>query len=142
MSNIYIGLYKSNGTRVSEGDNSSPLEPSDVLLIPNTGANESDVITATLKTAAGYKTYGNTTLKLINGNNTNNRWKLALNSSFTGQDWGQDLVIPSSVGSGGITIYAKARALGPVSSSFTTTNDMIDDDYSVDIQCNTIIIKA
>ena len=140
--NDYIALYKQDGSRVSEGTEANPIKPSDVLLIPNSGEFDSGVIPFTIKTTAGYQTHGNTTLKLINGNNTNNRWKLATDQSFTGQTWGQDLVITSIITSSGLQLYAMARALGPVAGSFTTTNDTIDSDPSVDIQVSGVIIKA
>lgn len=140
--NAYIALYKQDGSRVSEGTGANPLQPSNILLIPNSGEVDSAVIPFTIKTANGYTTYGSTTLKLINGNNTNNRWKIATEPTFAGQTWGQDLTIAATITSSGTQLYAMARALGPVAGSFTLTNDTIDKDESVDIQVSGVIIKA
>lgn len=145
--NPYIALYLANGTtRVTEwdcgGHDTVFIEPSGYLLIPDGSSTISSTIPFTIKCAAGFKTLGSTTLKLVNNSITKNRWRFSLTTDFSTSVWGADCVITDAITATAINVYAQARALGTVSASVTTTSDCVDDDVSIHIAIETTIIKG
>ena len=142
MANVYFALYRNDGSRISEGDDSNPLVHDGTLIIPTSGERDSNIIPFTAKTLSPYKTEGSTTLELV-GSVCMNRWRLGRNADLSDSPgWGQPLVISDVITSGGVQLYAQARCLGPLADAFTLTNDTINNDYSTHIRMSGTIVRA
>jgi len=131
----YIHVYKDNptaggtdGTLVSEGDNSSPVE---VGPLNATNNEESSPIKLAIRCDSGYQTYGNTTIDPVGTNQ--DKWALAddnAGSPATWQDWGVALTVTEIIGATNKIFWAKAKAV---------SGEEPQNDSSVDLQVSTTI---
>lgn len=128
MANAYIGLYKgtvtaggTDGTRVSEGDNSVP-----VSFTLNATTNE--VGTAqklALRCTTNYQTNGSTTVSLTG--TTAAKWALAPDNAGSAGTFGADgasLTIASVIGATNTIFWARAKATSDETPVNDTTVDI------------------
>jgi hypothetical protein len=97
----YIHAYH-NGQQISEGTGLSPL----VVGPLNASDNEvSEAKALELKTEAGFKTYGDTTISFEG--NTSSKWMISLTESG---DYTSSVTISDEITADGTTVYVKAKA--------------------------------
>lgn len=114
MKNL-IHLYKNNpttglkdGTMVSEGDNSNPIETE---ALNATIAQEGKAIKVALRCDEGYKTTGNTVITPTGG--TMDKWALALdNEGSSGEfgEYGASLILKDEIKDTNKIFWIKAKA--------------------------------
>lgn len=118
----YIHLYNQDGTLLSNGDGSSPL-----LIGPlNASINEQSAATkVTIKTEAGFKTFGNTEVSFVG--QTSSKWVVSKTADGV---YAASLTILDEINSAGLDFYVKASA---------SSDEVPVNDTSVDIQIVTKI---
>lgn len=134
----YIHIYKGsptggglNGTMVSEGSGTSPIDSG--LLNANIN-EESAPIKLSIRCDAGYQTSGNTVITPIGL--TASKWALASDNNGVPGAWlayGSTLTIASAIGSTNVIFWAKAKA---------TSDENPVRDTVVDLQVTATIIAS
>lgn len=118
---MYIHVYK-DSQQISEGDGSNPL----VIGPLNASENQvSEPVELTIKTDAGFKTFGTTTISFTG--TTNAKWMISKTQSGS---YTSSLEISEEITNTGTTFYVKAKA---------TDDEAPSNDTSVDIAISTVI---
>lgn len=118
---MYIHVYK-DGQQISEGNGSNPL----VIGPLNASDNQvSEPVELTVKTEAGFKTFGTTTISFTGA--TNAKWSIAATREG---NYTNSLEISEEITTAGKTFYVKAKA---------TDDEAPSNDTSVDIAVSTVI---
>lgn len=118
---MYIHVYK-DSQQISEGDGSNPL----VIGPLNASENQvSEPVELTIKTDAGFKTFGTTTISFTG--TTNAKWMISKTQSGS---YTSSLEITDEITNTGTTFYVKAKA---------TDDEAPSNDTSVDIAISTVI---
>jgi len=150
--NIYIGMFYTNGDRISELNvdtgtplhNQRPVKPPAPLTIPVTGQVLSPVIEVYLTMFDAWETYGE--VKLIITGPYPNRWRMGWSSAeCEAAAWGASLTTTDTLkASVQKHLFVQARACGPLVDVATNSpdQDAIDNDFTSHIKVETIVVKA
>ncbi|MGM9570606.1 MAG: hypothetical protein ACI3ZR_00070 [bacterium] len=134
----YIHLYKgavtaggTDGTQVSEGDNSNPLS---IGTLNVTVGEESEPVKVALRCENGYETRNTTTISLTG--NTADKWALALDNNGvpgTFGDYGASISTTDTIGATNWIFWVKAQA---------EVNESPTDDASVKINVAASVVST
>lgn len=119
---MYIHAFDSNNVQISEGTGLAPL----VVGPLNASLGEvSAAIAVTIKTDAGFSTYGSTTVSFVG--TTAAKWTICDTAAGT---YGSTLTIPTLITETGTVIYVKAA---------TSEEEAPANDSSVDLKIEAVV---
>lgn len=126
---------------------SNPITPDRSIIVPFAGVIESNIITAYLKCAPGFRTEELVTISIDDiyrttvSENTANRWMISTNPYLDGEFWSNTIYLIDNIANIPIPIYIRARTMGPPHTSFIASRDAIAPDVSVHLLIHAKIVK-